>query len=86
MGDTPTLGLLIASGIAASGRVTDGGDSGERVSVSVVTVDRVVFVESCAVVEVVSLADDTFTAVDCRLASTGKTGLEVVFGDITTVK
>jgi hypothetical protein len=80
---TPARGLATAGGIGVPGRGTI---EGESISESVVTVNRVVFVESCAVAEVVSLAGDVITAVDCRLASTGKTGLEVVFGETTTVK
>jgi hypothetical protein len=82
-GGTPACGLAAAGGIGVPGRGTVGGES---VSESVVTVDRAVFVESCAVAEVLSLAGDVITAVDCRLASTGKTGLEVVFCETTTVK
>jgi hypothetical protein len=82
-GGTPARGLAATGGIGVPGRGTVGG---ERVSESVVTGDRAVFVESCAVVEVVSPAGDALTAVDCRLASMVKTGLEVVFGETTTVK
>jgi hypothetical protein len=82
-GGTPSRGLAAASGIGVLGRGSVGGES---VSESVVTVDRAVLVESCAVAEVLSLAGDVITAVDCRLASTGKTGLEDVFGDTTTVR
>jgi hypothetical protein len=82
-GGTPARGLAAAGDIGVPGRGTIGGES---VSESVVTVDRAVFVEFCAVVEVVSSADDALTAVNCRLSSTGKTGLEVVFDETKTVK
>ena len=47
------------------------------------------FVESCAIADVGSLAVDTLTSADWRVvALTGKTGYEVAFGDseTTTVK
>jgi len=60
----------------------------EGVSEPVVTVDREVFVESCAIEGfVASLGGDSSTPVERRLvALMGKTGLEVVFGDTMTVK
>jgi hypothetical protein len=59
---------------------------GESVS-GPVTVDRVVFVKSWAIEVVASLRVDASAAVDWGLvASMGKTGEEVAFGETTNVK
>ena len=51
-------------------------------------VDRVTFMEPCAIEDVASLWVDALTSVDWRLVVlTGKTGYDVVvFGEITAVK